>query len=46
MLKIVMRWLMPIAIVVVLLMTLGIFKQSATLNPEEQKKIDRYVDVE
>ncbi|MFJ1118763.1 CapE family protein [Bacillus thuringiensis] len=44
MIKKTVKWLIPIVVIAVLLITLGSFKRSSTITPEEQEKIDKYVN--
>ncbi|WP_255294560.1 CapE family protein [Bacillus cereus] len=46
MVKNTIKWLVPILVIAVLLITLGSFKRSSTITSEEQEKIDYYVNVE
>lgn len=46
MVKNTMKWLVPILLIAVLLITLGSFKRSSTITSEEQEKIDYHVNVE
>ncbi|CAH0152176.1 MULTISPECIES: CapE family protein [Peribacillus] len=39
-------WVIPVFLIAALLVTMNIFKQTETLTPEEQKKIEQYTTVE